>query len=65
MREAFRKLVRDSRGVTAIEYGLLVAIIALACISSFAYFVQVTNGMWLDAGNKVASSTEAAAADLR
>ncbi len=30
-----RKLLQDQRGATAIEYGLLAALIALACIIAF------------------------------
>ena len=31
----FRKLLRDNRGATAIEYGLIAALISLACIIAF------------------------------
>jgi len=29
------KIIRDSKGATAIEYGLIAALIALACILAF------------------------------
>ena len=32
---AIRKFVRDDSGATAIEYGLIAALIALACIIAF------------------------------
>ena len=35
MVQFFRKMLRDSKGATAIEYGLLAALIALACIIAF------------------------------
>ena len=36
MRTCFTKLIRDQAGVTAIEYGLIAALIAIAAIAAFA-----------------------------
>ena len=33
MRFVFSKLVKDEAGVTAIEYGLIAALVAIACIA--------------------------------
>ena len=35
MRACFTKLIRDEAGVTAIEYGLIAALIAIAAIAAF------------------------------
>ena len=35
MRMCFTKLIRDEAGVTAIEYGLIAALIAIAAIAAF------------------------------
>ena len=36
MRNALTRLVNDSRGVTAIEYGLIAALIAVAAIATIS-----------------------------
>lgn len=35
IRTALRKLARDEQGATAIEYGLIAALIAVVCIGAF------------------------------
>jgi pilus assembly protein Flp/PilA len=35
MRACFTKLIQDEAGVTAIEYGLIAALIAIAAIAAF------------------------------
>lgn len=35
IRTALRKLARDEQGATAIEYGLIAALIAVVCIGGF------------------------------
>jgi len=35
MRACFTKVIRDEAGVTAIEYGLIAALIAIAAIAAF------------------------------
>ncbi len=41
-----RKLRSDKRGATAIEYGLIVALIAVAAISGMSSLGGGANGMW-------------------
>jgi pilus assembly protein Flp/PilA len=53
LRSWITHLCRDEQGVTAIEYGLLAALIAVACIAGFvatggsmsAMYVQWTNAV--------------------
>jgi pilus assembly protein Flp/PilA len=40
------RLITDDRGATAIEYGLVVALIALAVIGSVNVVADETIGMW-------------------
>jgi pilus assembly protein Flp/PilA len=40
------RLITDDRGATAIEYGLIVALIALAVIGSVNVVADETIGMW-------------------
>ena len=42
----FEQLQRDSRGATAIEYGLIVALIVIAIIVSVQGVASETNGLW-------------------
>jgi pilus assembly protein Flp/PilA len=41
-----RHLKRDSRGATAIEYGLICALIVVACIISIQNVANKTTTMW-------------------
>lgn len=41
-----RRLRSDKRGATAIEYGLIAALIAVAMISALQSLGGGTNGMW-------------------
>lgn len=43
-----QRLLRDSRGATAIEYGLIVSLIVIAIIGAFQSFGNSSNRMWSD-----------------
>lgn len=45
--------VRDSKGATAIEYGLIVSLIVLAIIGALTLFANTTTNMWNDVSNEV------------
>ncbi|QKS01588.1 Flp family type IVb pilin [Sphingomonas sp. CL5.1] len=54
---AFRaRLLRDRRGATAVEYGLIVALIVIAMISSLTNLASVTTGMWNNVSSKVVNA---------
>ncbi|WP_300974387.1 Flp family type IVb pilin [Sphingomonas sp. LHG3406-1] len=53
IRTMLRMLRADERGATAIEYGLIAALISVACISGFSAMGGGSNGMWGGIGNKV------------
>lgn len=40
------RLIQDDRGATAIEYGLIVAMISIAIIGGLNYFATETQNMW-------------------
>ena len=40
------QLLRDNRGATAIEYGLIVALIVIAIIVAVQGVANETNGLW-------------------
>jgi pilus assembly protein Flp/PilA len=46
IRTTGRKLRSDKRGATAIEYGLIAALIAVAAISGMSSLGGGANGMW-------------------
>jgi len=46
IRLMLRKLCREERGATAIEYGLIAACIAIACIAAFNRLGGGAGGMW-------------------
>jgi pilus assembly protein Flp/PilA len=41
-----RKLGSDSRGATAVEYGLILALVFLAMVGAVRAFAQGTIGLW-------------------
>jgi pilus assembly protein Flp/PilA len=46
-----RRLRTDKRGATAIEYGLIVALIAIAMLSGLKALGGGAGGMWSNLGN--------------
>ena len=51
------RLLRDTRGATAVEYGIIVAVIVIAMIASFRSVADLTVGMWGNVNDKVAAAT--------
>ena len=51
IRKLGRRLRRDKRGATAIEYGLIVALIALAMIGGLSTLGGGAGGMWTNLAN--------------
>lgn len=52
-----RKLRADDGGATAIEYGLIAALIAVACISGMSTLGGGSNGLWGKIGDRVTTAT--------
>ena len=50
----FAKLIRDEKAATAVEYGLIVALIVLAMMAGLNLFASTTIAMWNDVATKVA-----------
>ena len=46
MRGLAGRLARDTRGATAIEYGLVVALISLGVLGSLTLFAETAIGVW-------------------
>ena len=54
----FRNLKQDDQGATAVEYGLIIALIFLAIAGSVSAFGQSTISMWDNVKAKVQKSNE-------
>lgn len=52
MSKLFRALGGNCRGATAVEYGLILSLVVIACIGAFTSMAASTTGMW----NNVAQS---------
>lgn len=50
---ARRGLTRCERGATAVEYGLILALICLAMITALTNVANKTNGMWNNVATEV------------
>jgi len=46
-------LLRDRRGATAIEYGLIISLVVIALIGGLSAFANKTNGMWNNVATEV------------
>ena len=55
IRMTLRRLLADRRGATAIEYGLIAALIVIAMMGGLAMLGGGAGGMWSDLSNTVAN----------
>ena len=55
IRNYLRTLGRDKRGATAIEYGLIAALIVVAMMGGLRTLGGGANGMWGKVGNQVST----------
>lgn len=56
IRTNMRRLRADRRGATAIEYGLIAALIAVAIVSALSSLGGGVGGMWTKLNNAVQNS---------
>jgi pilus assembly protein Flp/PilA len=56
MREQLRSLLRDSAGATAVEYGLILALIVIAVVGSMMFVADTTINMWNNVSTTVTKS---------
>lgn len=57
IRTTLRRLLADQGGATAIEYGLIVALIAVAAIGGISALGGGAGGMWTELDEEVQSAT--------
>lgn len=53
MRDFFTSLARDTRGATAIEYGLIISLVILAIMASMQLMATNIINVWNDIASKV------------
>jgi pilus assembly protein Flp/PilA len=53
MLELIRRINRCEQGATAVEYGLIIAMIVIAIVGSLGNFGQGSQSMWNKVSNKV------------
>lgn len=56
IRQNRRALIASEEGATAIEYGLLAALIAVAAIGGISALGGGADGMWTKIGGKIAAA---------
>ena len=56
IRKTLRRLPNDQKGATAIEYGLIVALIALAMMGGLRTLGGGAGGMWSNISSEVQNS---------
>lgn len=61
VRWMLRRLFADQRGATAIEYGLIAALIVVAMVGSLRMLGGGTGGMWTEISTDVADGMRPAA----
>ena len=57
MKRPIYKLFRDRKGATAVEYGLIVALIVVVVIGALTTFASTTVGMWNDVADNVVQAS--------
>jgi len=55
MKKILQRLIGDEGGVTAIEYGLILALIAIAMMSALIGFTSRTVEMWDNVSERVSN----------
>lgn len=53
MRSVITKLLRDGKGATAVEYGLILALVCLAVVGAIREVGSTTGNMWNNVTDKV------------
>ncbi len=52
-----RRLLHDSRGATAVEYGLIVALLVIVIIVSMSSVANQNTGLWATVTNHITTAT--------
>ena len=58
MKRFFRRILADSRGTSAVEYGIICAMIFIGLVSAVAGLAEQTSSMWTDVSSKSKDAIE-------
>ncbi len=58
MLKLFRSIFGSEKGATAVEYGLIAALIVIAMMTALSNVAGSTTNMWNDVSDQITSSTE-------
>ena len=50
------KLIRNAKGATAVEYGLILALVVLAMMAALVAFAHASNAIWGNVSDKVVAA---------
>ncbi|MCZ8322699.1 MAG: Flp family type IVb pilin [Novosphingobium sp.] len=53
------RLIRDQRGTSAVEMGLICGLIVIAMFTALQGFANASNGMWTNVANQVQTANNA------
>jgi len=56
MKNGLGRIVRDTRGATVVEYGLIISLIVLTMVGALNVLANSTTGMWNDVSDNVTSA---------
>lgn len=51
-------LLKDERGATAVEYGLIISLVVLAMVGALSNVARTTTNMWNSVAENVASASK-------
>jgi len=57
MMQLLQRLMRETRAATAVEYGLILALIVIAMVASFVNVANSTTTMWNNVSTKVTTAS--------
>jgi pilus assembly protein Flp/PilA len=60
LNKLLKAILEDRSGATAIEYGLIAALIVIAMITALNNFANETISMWNNVSNKMSSANDSA-----
>jgi pilus assembly protein Flp/PilA len=56
LRATLRRLLRDRRGATAVEYGFIIALVVIAMMVALMDLADTTTNMWGNINSKVTNA---------
>ena len=56
MKSFFQRLARNKRGATAVEYGLIVSLVVIACVTAMTQMGSSITSMWNNVSTAVTRS---------